>query len=478
MIFLLSVIPLPNQPSWESQAGFYSTGLAVADYDGDGSFELFVGEGNDMAAQPNHLYRLPETAPLWSSADSRYSMHSVAADLNLDGWPDAVVSNYIASSGWDPEQNAVYWNRGGALSQDPSLFSETDHSFTPAAGDISGDGLPEVAFACGEAYNGISEPSKVYLNLGDTFSLWWESPLQTAYCPKLADINGDGWLDLVLVGEGMPVQVYYNQGGSLPPSPSWESPDTFWALAAAVGDVDGDGYLDLVIAENGQLGGRSGVYLFLNQGGELEPSPSWSYSDGSYYSTVALGDLNGDGWLDLAAGGWWQPLEVFENFGGSFGAAPSWTWQPANPYGLVSEKLLIWDLDGDGTGGATDTLQLRGNSVKLRRQPAQRVLGVWVDGEPADTFSVIYEEGIVCLPAGSGSQVVVEYQFPLYGDLIVTNWENDRGNFAFLSEMGAREGVRPRPLVRGIYDLTGRRLTREPRGKPFVKRGKVRVLVP
>ena len=295
MLLLLGIIPLPDEPNWESEAGFYSTGLAIADYDGDGSFELFVGEGNDMASEPNHLYRPPQASAIWSSSDSRYSTHAVASDLNLDGWPDAVLSNYI-SSGWDGEKNAVYWNQGGSLSQSPALFSETDHSFTPAAGDLNGDGLPEVVFACGEAYNSINEPSKVYLNQGDTFSLWWQSPPQTAYCPKLADINGDGWLDLVLAGEGMPLQVYYNQGGSLPTSPSWESESTLWALSLALGDVDGDGWVDVAVAENGQLnGGRSAIYLFKNQGGELEREPSWSYSGGGrYYSTVALGDLNGD----------------------------------------------------------------------------------------------------------------------------------------------------------------------------------------
>ena len=471
---------MPDEPSWESEAGYYSTGLAIADYDGDGSLELFVGEGNDMSPQPNHLYRLPGASPVWSSSDSRYSMHAAPSDLDLDGWPDVVLSNYIASTGWDPEQNAVYWNRGGSLSQDPSLLPEFDHSFTPAAGDLNGDALPELVFACGEAYNSVNEPSKAYLNLGDTFSLWWQSPQQTAYCPKLGDLNGDGWLDLVLVGEGMPVQVYYNQGGSLPPTPSWESADTFWALAAALGDVDGDGWLDLVIAENGQInGGRSGVYLFRNLGGQLENEPSWSYSGGyRYYSTVALGDLNGDGWLELAAGGWWQPLEVFENLGGYFGSSPDWVWSPPDQNDLVSEKIALWDLDGDGVGYAVDTLTLSGNSLKLTRQPVLRVLSVEVDGSPADTFSLIPEEGVLCLPQGSGSQVVVRYQFSKFSDLVVTNWKANRGNFAFLNQTGVKEAPRPPRVVKGAYDLAGRKLPRKPKARPFVKGGRARLVVP
>src|SRR5512137_491079 len=69
----------------------------------------------------------------------------------------------------------------------------------------------------------------------------------------LADINGDGWKDLVVAnGNDMARQnlvVYYNNGdGTFPLDPSWESADIDYHGHLACGDIDQDGDIDVAVS--------------------------------------------------------------------------------------------------------------------------------------------------------------------------------------------------------------------------------------
>ncbi len=117
----------------------------------------------------------------------------------------------------------------------------------------------------------------------------------------LADVDGDGLCDLYLCGLETPNRLYRNLGG-------WRFADLTGTSGTACGsqastgaafaDVDGDGDMDLLVA-----GLRAGVRLFLNQGGfrfEEATGPHGLGGDAGATS-MALGDADGDGWLDLYA---------------------------------------------------------------------------------------------------------------------------------------------------------------------------------
>jgi hypothetical protein len=124
-----------------------------------------------------------------------------------------------------------------------------------------------------------------------------------------ADIDGDGWKDMVVSnGNDIAQQqlvVYYNQGdGSYPKAPSWSSADSAFNGNLAVGDVDGDGDLDVAVSVftgPGHTYEGGGAKLYLNQGppGFLEARPSWQVTGFPSFS-LDLGDADGDGDLDLA----------------------------------------------------------------------------------------------------------------------------------------------------------------------------------
>ncbi|MEK9135479.1 MAG: VCBS repeat-containing protein, partial [Bacteroidota bacterium] len=124
-----------------------------------------------------------------------------------------------------------------------------------------------------------------------------------------ADINKDGWLDLVVAnGNDMARQrvvVYLNRGtGSLPTTPNWQSADIDYHGHLSVGDVNKDGYVDVAVSVYIGAAGfsqKGKIKLYLNRGGTLETSPSWVSRDSFYTFSCAFGDANGDGDLDLAA---------------------------------------------------------------------------------------------------------------------------------------------------------------------------------
>ncbi|WP_437614426.1 VCBS repeat-containing protein [Sorangium sp. So ce834] len=174
----------------------------------------------------------------------------------------------------------------------------------------------------------------------------------------LADINGDGFKDIVVANgndmETKPIVVYYNDGtGRFPQEPSWSSADADYNTGLAVGDMDRDGWVDVAVSVGPREPGTvklGHVKVYKNRGGALEPTPGYRSADG--YSSVgcALGDVDGDGDLDLAASVALEegyapgPARIYENVGGALSPLPSWKSAKVDH----SFGMEFADIDGDG----------------------------------------------------------------------------------------------------------------------------------
>ncbi|MEE8390035.1 MAG: FG-GAP-like repeat-containing protein, partial [Anaerolineae bacterium] len=136
------------------------------------------------------------------------------------------------------------------------------------------------------------------------------------------DWDGDGDLDLAVGNYGQANQVYENVGGTL--SLAWESTGVLSSTTSvAWGDYDGDGDLDLAVGNGNQAN-----QVYENAGGTLSLSPAsglgWeSTGDTKWTESVAWGDWDGDGDLDLAVGNYWDVNQVYENAGGTLGGVPA-----------------------------------------------------------------------------------------------------------------------------------------------------------
>ena len=217
-----------------------------------------------------------------------------------------------------------------------------------ALGDVDGDGLMDAGYAMHHNYSGTDFGDQlIEVALGDGTGAWlpWDDGLATAnetygmFGTDFADVDGDGDLDLASMSFGCcnGFRVYLNGGdGSWTPSFGVDNGNS--GELAVFGDVNGDGWPDLAVAHD-----RGTVYLGNGLG-------AFSLADGNLPGAggvrngISLGDVDGDGRDDLAFRNRQGGLEVWRrNSDGTWsdlsGALPgTGTW----------EATQLHDMDGDG----------------------------------------------------------------------------------------------------------------------------------
>jgi hypothetical protein len=424
--------PYEGAPAWESSDSGYGTGGAWADIDGDGALDLVIAYGNDMEAGPLAVHyaqdgALGERAD-WTSAGEAYHGHVAVGDVDGDGWTDVVTALFIGPVGFDqPGGVALYLNQGGSLPEDPSWqVADSFYCFSVALGDIDNDGDLDLAAATGEPYYHDPEPDLLFLNQGGWFDdtpAWQSDDPSHSMDVAFLDADADGALDLAFARQDTPHALYFNQGSGLDASlpftlPGWEAEGSgFEGNTVDFGDVDGDGWLDLAISDNIQLGGPGTVSVY--QGPDL--ARIWESADEpAYQSAVALADLDADGDLDLAAGAWWGGLRLYRNQGG-LESEPGFVSDSELP---VMEVFAFHDLDG----AATSELTVSGPGPLLTLPRPCQVLSTSVAGAVGDGW----------FSAPTSSEIEVVCSTSTEPDLLITDWNRGRGNTLYTHRGVAR----------------------------------------
>jgi len=449
-----AAIPLATSPSWTSSDNDYATGGGFGDFNGDGYIDLATGNGQDMARDYNHVYinqnGILETTASWASTEQRGFAHLMIGDLNHDGKPDlAIITLGIYPSNQDTNPAVIYYNTGSALEHTASWHSHDKYaSFDCDFGDVWGDGNLSMVVSAGDAYNSSNRRVRIYRNRNgvmDTLPSWQGDTLASD-ATRFADLNNDGWLDLI-VGHRNRLDVYLNNNGTLPTTPSWTTSNVGWVLRIAVGDVNKDGWLDVAVASNGQNGDPASFKVFHNNSGTLETTASWTASIGGdiYPSCVAFGDVNNNGYPELAAGSWGstgigsgRSIYVFDNAGGTLSTNYGWSW--TNTVSFVSETAVWGDVRNSHVIATADTVS--GNGTRrlwyLKHIPTQSFTQALVGGSPVplSDYCVHPMSGWVSFknaPASGTNNVIFQYTYSYAPDLAVTNWAASQGNYLFLN---------------------------------------------
>lgn len=313
-------------------------GLSIADVNGDGYLDLvqadhchgvfvYLGDGRGRwnavtrGLHPSELAKPGEDVmPYIGTEDVD------VADVNGDGLADLVM---VASD--DGGINVFFGDGSGAnwKRMSPGLPTKGPANRVMLM-DVDGDGVLDLI-------SSYSQGPRVWR--GDGKGGWTDAskglpePVVYGLYRGLAigDVNEDGRLDLVTANWIDGPEVYFRQEDG-----SWlKSPEVFpellgGAIGLTLGDVDRDGHLDLVVSGRltQDVGFVYGVYLLLGDG---RGNWTWSRDNGlpttglAFTWGVALGDVDANGVLDIAAGS-----------GGIVGTAPG----PTEP--SIPTRMLLW----------------------------------------------------------------------------------------------------------------------------------------
>ncbi len=311
--------------------GFDPESIAIGDLDGDGDADLAVtnyGNGNVSVWLNNGNGAFDD--------DIRYGTgvgpQSLAmGDLDGDRDLDLAVAN--AASG----NVSILLNDGDGTFADDAIYLINGGDFSLpisiALGDVDLDGDLDLATANIKPFN-----VSLLLNDGDgAFGNEVLFPFTLPQAVDFADMDGDGDVDLV-VANGF-ISVSFNNGDGLFSDPVFFDP-CYAAYFVTTGDMNGDGDLDIVTRE-----ASNAVGVLLNDGKRVSPAfgDIELFRVGSEPLKVAIGDLNGDGALDLAAVNVASDnVSILLNRSNDCNATPG-------------------DLDGDGVVGAGDLIILLGD---------------------------------------------------------------------------------------------------------------------
>jgi hypothetical protein len=273
-----------------------SGSVGVADFNGDGRPDLAIGNGKGAAVM---LGNGDGTfgAPLAAVNTGVGGIDALTVgDFNNDGKQDLVVlgNGFLVT-------NPIFvtlGNGNGTFQAAKQFWNATSIPFAVATADFNRDGKLDLVVLLN-----TSSPNALAVMLGNgdgTFQAPVTYPTDTLPNGlRVADLNGDGILDIVVTGDM--VDVYLGKGDGTFAAPVYYNGGSF-PQQITTGDFNADGKVDIAVTAIGSAAGGSLEILLGNGDGTFQP-PVEIADGAAAEAPMAVGDLNQDGTSDLVVAG-------------------------------------------------------------------------------------------------------------------------------------------------------------------------------
>ncbi len=313
----------------DSATSRYYASPLIADLDDDGKAEIIVG---NLVQWHLEVYNAGGTRRAgWPrSLQAEVKAAAAAADLDGDGKLEVVVGDtrgYLHA----------FHHDGTALAGWPIKTGPADQTFRilsrPALADLNGDGRPEVILALSDGKLYVYGADGALLggwpqSIGDAADAFGNHVIDSS--PVVADLDGDGTLEIVVGAYDKAVYAYHANGGL-----AWRFETRDVVLATpAVADIDpARPGLETAIASGDRF-----VYLLDKDGAQVWKRPTgWVVR-----SSPLAADINGDGAIEIVVGSDDHKVWAWRADGS---VLPGW---PQSTGAAVSSSPVLADVDGDG----------------------------------------------------------------------------------------------------------------------------------
>jgi hypothetical protein len=285
--------------------------MILADFNGDGALDIFkplegeTWDGQVILGRSDGTF---QTNQAYGWNDNGFGYNLVTADFNGDGFPDLAYSGARSSNLTQPGFEVMLGSSHGVLGA-PTFVPVAPvgcYEWTEwiATGDVNGDGKADIVATVGNNSSSGCPNNQVAVLTGQGNGKF-NSPVYystgstaQSYDVFLEDVNGDGKPDIVTSNADGTISVLLNKGNG-----TFGAAKLITSVASlnahlnslAFGDFNGNGKLDIAVAT---YWNTSDVYILLGNGDGTFQAPI-TVAAPAYTYALAAGDFDKDGKLDL-----------------------------------------------------------------------------------------------------------------------------------------------------------------------------------